>query len=184
MEAAGSIVGDNDRNGKIFRQTSVRTFIHSNFQRAMPTLSASCCSLAQPTIKCNMGGQDGYIGTTPYEFWDRETSDYTATYVLSKQGYKDKEVTIKKDVLYVHRIIVPPIIGLPWLYGYNPSYFYELEKSGEQIAKQTSFGTPQPKNSDSSEYSQRLRKLRDLRDEGLITDDEYEQRRKEIVEGI
>lgn len=133
--------------------------------------------------KVKKGGE--IIGTTPYEFWDRETSDYTATYALLKQGYKDKEVTIKKNVLYVHRIFVPPIIGLPWLYGYNPSYFYELEKSGEQTAKQISFGTqPQPKNSDPSEYSQKLRELNNMKNEGLITDEEYQQKRQQIIDGM
>ena len=125
------------------------------------------------------------IGTTPYEFWDREHSDYTATYVLSKHGYKDKEVTIKKDVLFVHRIIVPPIIGLPWLYGYNPSYFYELEKSGEQTAQQTSFGTQPPlKSSNVSEYSQKLRELNNMKNEGLITDEEYERKKQQIIDGM
>ena len=41
------------------------------------------------------------------------------------------------------------------------------------------------KNSlDSSEYAQRLRELKKLKDEGLLTDDEYERKRKSIVDGI
>ena len=81
-----------------------------------------------------------FVGFTPCEIWDREVSNYTATYVLSKDGYKDKEVTIIKDVLYIHRLIVPPIIALPWVLGYNPSYYYELEKSDQQTPKQISAG--------------------------------------------
>jgi len=68
------------------------------------------------------------IGITPYEHWDREVSNYVLNLTLSKEGYRDKEIAIEKNVLYIHRLIVPPIIGLPWLLGYNPSYLYELEK--------------------------------------------------------
>jgi hypothetical protein len=37
---------------------------------------------------------------------------------------------------------------------------------------------------DSSEYAQRLRELKKLKDEGLLTDKEYEQKRKSIVDGM
>lgn len=38
--------------------------------------------------------------------------------------------------------------------------------------------------SDSSEYAQKLRDLKKLKDEGLLTDKEYEQKRKAIVDGM
>lgn len=39
-------------------------------------------------------------------------------------------------------------------------------------------------NSESSEYSQKLRELKKLKDEGLLTDSEYEQKRKAIVDSM
>ncbi|MGP8152688.1 MAG: hypothetical protein ACLQBQ_00860 [Smithella sp.] len=39
-------------------------------------------------------------------------------------------------------------------------------------------------NSDLSKYSQKLRELQKLKDEGLVTDKEYEQKRKSIIDGM
>lgn len=131
------------------------------------------------------------LGTTPYHYWDREPSDYSSTYVLKKEGYKDREITLKKDVLYVHRIFAPPLLGLPWIYGYNPEYSFELEKSEQASTQATSPNVPAAspseviaKRSDHLEYTQKLRALKQLKDEGLLTDTEYEQKRKLVVDSM
>jgi len=36
------------------------------------------------------------------EHWDREQSNYVLNLTLSKKGYKDKEISIEKNVLYIH----------------------------------------------------------------------------------
>jgi len=69
---------------------------------------------------------DQLVGVTPYEFWDRDISGAETTLLLRKPGFQDKTAKIKKDVLYVHRIFCPPILALPWLFGYDSSYVYEL----------------------------------------------------------
>jgi hypothetical protein len=69
------------------------------------------------------------MGITPYDHWDREVSGYTNKFTLQMDGYKDKEITIEKDVFYFHRLILPPVLAWPWLYGYNPGYYFELEKN-------------------------------------------------------
>lgn len=75
--------------------------------------------------------QDGVVvGITPFDLWDRSESFAEKKFILQKDGYKDKEITIKKDVIYVSRIFFPPILALPWLYGYQELYFFELERSG------------------------------------------------------
>jgi hypothetical protein len=71
---------------------------------------------------------DKFIGVTPYEFWDRDISGTETQFTLKKEGYKERTVTVKKDVLYIHRLFAPPIFALPWLFGYEVSYYYELEK--------------------------------------------------------
>jgi hypothetical protein len=42
----------------------------------------------------------------------------------------------------------------------------------------------QSNSSDLSEYAQKLRELKKLKDEGLLTDDEYERKRRAIVDGM
>lgn len=67
-------------------------------------------------------------GITPYEHWDRSTSYASSTFTLQMEGFKDKEVTITKDSFYIHRIFILPVLSWPWIFGYQPSYFFELEK--------------------------------------------------------
>ena len=77
--------------------------------------------------KIKKGGQ--LMGITPYDLWDRDASFASTTYTLQMDGYKDKEITIIKGVFYFHRLFFPPVLALPWLFGHNPSYYFELEKS-------------------------------------------------------
>ena len=71
---------------------------------------------------------DQLVGITPYDLWDRSLSFSTTTYTLQMDGYKDREITITKDVLYIHRLLFPPILALPWMFGYPIGYYFELEK--------------------------------------------------------
>lgn len=68
-------------------------------------------------------------GVTPYDYWDRSPSFAIQKFTLQKDGYKDKEITITKDSFYVSRIFFPPVLAWPWMFGYQDSYFFELEKS-------------------------------------------------------
>lgn len=63
----------------------------------------------------------------------------------------------------------------------NTSGSTEITKPA--ISTQTNSET-KSKSSDSSEYAEKLRELKKLRDEGLLTDKEYEQKRKAIVDGM
>jgi len=78
------------------------------------------------------------------------------------------------------------------LYWYNWSsgadYFRVLPVRSAAIKKpaispQTDLETKE-KSSDSSEYAQKLRELKKLKDEGFLTDKEYEQKRKAVVDGL
>ena len=66
-------------------------------------------------------------GFTPYDHWDRGISFASTTFTLQMAGYKDKEITITKDMLYPGRIFL--VISWPWMFGYQEVYFFELEKS-------------------------------------------------------
>lgn len=71
---------------------------------------------------------DKLVGVTPYDYWDRDFSFAQVNFTLKSPGYKDKPVMIERDVLYVHRILFPPVISVPWLFGYETEYFYEMER--------------------------------------------------------
>ena len=57
------------------------------------------------------------------------------------------------------------------------------ETTNQNLPPQTNSET-NAKSADSSEYAQKLRELKKLKDEGLLTDKEYEQKRKAIVDGM
>lgn len=144
---------------------------------------------------------DELKGITPYEYWDRAISGVTTTFTLQKEGYKDKTITIKKNVFYIHRFFFPPILAWPWIFGYDPVSYFELEKSeqpnqgtGSTFSNQFKITNPNAHDSSNSEtqsnsanYLQSLNNLKELRrlkDEGLLTDEEYEQKKKMIMEII
>jgi hypothetical protein len=133
---------------------------------------------------------DALKGFTPYMHWDREAGETSRTLRLHKEGYKDKTITIKKTDFNPLRLVAPPILALPWIYDYPSEYVFELEKS-EQTITETVQKIPaasnieiHPNSSEPSQYSQKLRELRKLKEEGLLTDKEYEQKRKAIVDSM
>ena len=69
------------------------------------------------------------IGLTPFNNWDRSISFSEKKFTLERDGYKEKNIILKKDVLHISRFFFPPILALPWLFGYDEQYFFELEES-------------------------------------------------------
>lgn len=133
---------------------------------------------------------DALKGFTPYMHWDREMGQHSRTLILHKEGYKDKTVTIQKTDFNPIKLIAPPILAWPWIFDYPYEYIFELEKS-EKTTTETVQSIPatsdlgiQPKSSEPSEHSQKLRKLKNLKDEGFLTEKEYEQKRKAIIDGM
>lgn len=139
---------------------------------------------------------DAFMGVTPYMHWDIDsgdpgTSDYPGrTFTLRKEGFKDKTVNIKRNILNVPRLFFPaPIFSLPWAYDYQPEYYFELEPSGKHKAhyppnlstKKT--GTV-PDDRPYSAHARKLRELKQLYDEGLLSDEEYEQKRQSIIDDM
>ena len=84
---------------------------------------------------------DALMGVTPYMHWDIDSGDpgnpdyYGRTFMLKMDGYKDKAITIKRNILNVPRLFFPaPIFSLPWAYDYPYEYDFELESIGEKQA--------------------------------------------------
>jgi uncharacterized protein YceK len=129
-------------------------------------------------------------GFTPHMHWDRESGKASRTFTLQKEGYKDKVITIKKTDFNPFRLIGPPILALPWVHDYPAEYIYELEKSEQLTSKETLRNdtnidtSDKQKTPDSTRYNEMLRELRDLKNEGLLTDEEYKRKRQEIIDRI
>lgn len=110
---------------------------------------------------------------------------------------------------YPQAVAIAPTTGINWLLG-NPKY-YPLDsvlpiiwgEASKELANATALYSTieeetvsdgrvdlkkqskvEAKSSDSSAYAQKLRELKKLKDEGLLTDKEYEQKRKAIVDGM
>ena len=129
-------------------------------------------------------------GYTPYMHWDRESGG-SKTFILKKAGYKDKTITITKSEFNPVRLIAPPIIALPWIYDYPYEHFYELDKelnnntpSSDNTQIPVSPEVLTPSDNSVSEYARKLRAIKALKDEGLLTNEEYEKKRKSITDGM
>ena len=72
--------------------------------------------------------QGALLGVTPYSHWDRNISNAEQKLLLVADGYKNREISIRKDCLYIHRLFAPPVLALPWLLGYDVEYTFELER--------------------------------------------------------
>ena len=148
-------------------------------------------SLIKTIPSCAKVYENGALkGFTPHMHWDRESGKASKIFTLQKEGYKEKVITIKKTDFNPLRLIGPPILSLPWVYDYPTEYIYELEKSEQLTSKETLRNdtnldkSDKQNTSDSTRYNEILKELRDLKNEGLLTDDEYELKRQEIIDRI
>jgi len=130
-------------------------------------------------------------GVTPYLHWDRGIGTGGRTFTLQMEGYKDKTIIIERREFKAQRIILLPVLAWPWIFGYPDEYFFELEKavqndvpsSIKQNIPVSSKISTQPSKVE-TEHAQKLRELKKLRDEGLLSDVEYELKRKAIIDSM
>lgn len=164
----------------------------------LPLLLLISCSSTTYIKSLPSGAQiyegDAFMGVTPYRHWDIDSSDpgnpdYTGrTFTLKKEGYRDKEINIKRNVLNVPRLFFPaPIFSLPWAYDYPGEYYFELEslRNNKERYLRNMSGKQGKNTEDGKTYgsaSKKLRELRELYNEGLLTEDEYEEKRQAIID--
>lgn len=150
---------------------------------AAAMFTASCASTtvihSNPTgAKVYLNGEP--VGTTPYTHKDTKIVGSTTTVKLEKEGYESLNTTFSRD----EKADVGAIIGgvftlVPflWTMKYNPSHTYELSPQGNKKAEAGKVQTPM-----SGSKAERLRELKQLLDENIINQDEYEKEKKKILE--
>ncbi|MBW3470288.1 PEGA domain-containing protein [Arthrospiribacter ruber] len=144
----------------------------------------SCSSTT--LIQSNPSGAKVYlngepVGTTPYSHSDSKIVGSTTSVKLEKDGYNPLNTSFSRnEEADVGAIIGGVFLLFPflWTMKYKPSRTYELiPLTG---ADQVSPSPQQPVKNGSK--AEQLRELKQLFDEGLITEEEYEKERKRILE--
>lgn len=149
-------------------------------------LFSSCASTTM--IQSNPNGARVYVngepvGTTPYTHRDSKIVGSVTTVKLEKEGYNSFNTTFTKDEeVDIGAIIGGVFLFIPflWTMKYKPIHTYELIPNSEnlKIADKTKIQNQiNPKSK-----AERLRELKALLDEKVITQGEYENEKRKILE--
>lgn len=134
-------------------------------------------------IETNPPGAKIYIngklkGETPFQHSDEDIIFTSKAVKITKDGYQDLYTTISRS----EQPEVGPIIGgffFPpiwlWSFGYDPVRMYELEPVMLEEGFDNNLPAVQTK-------AEKLRDLKQLLDEGILTKEEYEKEKKKILD--
>jgi hypothetical protein len=130
------------------------------------------------------------VGQTPYRYEDSKIAFSSTDIRLSKEGYRSYNDVISKD----EEVDIGPAIAgffvvIPWLWvmKYRSSYTFNLKPEVPQdypvitIAPPAVDSTTKKTNDQSNSKLERLRELKLMADEGLITQEDYEMQKKKIL---
>lgn len=145
-------------------------------------LLASCSS--KTLIKSNPSGAKVYlngasVGTTPYTHQDSKIAGTVTTIKLEKEGYEPLTGSFARNERADAGAIIGGIFLLVpflWTMKYDPERTYDLVPvagNQQQVAKDE----PNTKSK-----ADKLRELKQLLDEKLITQEEYDSQKKKILE--
>jgi hypothetical protein len=138
-------------------------------------------------IQSNPSGAKVYlngeaVGTTPYTHQDTKTSGSTTTVKLEKEGYEPLNTSFTRNEEVDAGAIIGGIFFLVpffWTMRYKPMHTYELTPSAADV--QPTIKRNQQLNQTQSKAN-RLRELKQILDEKVITQEEYEKEKKKILE--
>jgi hypothetical protein len=150
-------------------------------------LLASCASTTM--IQSKPSGATVYlngenVGTTPYRHTDTRILGSTTTVKLEKDGYNPLNTSFARDEeVDAGAIVGGFILFFPflWTMKYKPIHEYELVplSGNEQPAAQ-----PNPQPTALKSKADRLRELKQLLDEKIITQDEFDKEKKKILDEV
>ncbi len=106
----------------------------------------------------------------------------TTTVRLEKEGYKSLYASFSRDELAdAGAIIAGVFVLIPflWTMKYKPLRTYELAMDSEDTQPATE-STSEPETTQSK--AEKLRELKQLLDEGIITQEEFDEEKKKILD--
>lgn len=148
-------------------------------------LISSCASttLIQSTpsgAKVYLNGEP--VGTTPYSHRDTKIVGTTTSVKLEKDGYESLNSSFSRDEeVDVGAVVGGFFVWIPflWTMKYKPTHSYDLTPiSGSEVK---TLKTP-PVQTNNKSKAERLREFKQLLDEKVITQEEYEKEKKKILE--
>ena len=149
---------------------------------AVLILFSSCASTTliqsvPPGAKVYLNGET--VGVTPYQMTDTRIALTCTSVSLEKEGYEQFNTNIcRNEQVDVGAIIGGLFFVFPflWTMKYNPMHTYELKpSSGSQSNEQSVQPAARTK-------AERIRELKQLLDDNLINQDEYEREKKKILD--
>ncbi len=153
------------------------------FILAFSVLFSSCASTT--LIQSHPAGAKLYIdgqpvGVTPYTYSDTKIVGSVTDLRIEKEGYETLQIPlIRNEKADVGAIVGGLFFLVPflWTMEYNPTHTYELSplKNHDNIVKSAVDTTVKSKE-------ERLKELKNLLDSNLITKEDYEKAKKEILE--
>lgn len=126
------------------------------------------------------------VGATPYLHEDQNIAFTSTRITLKKEGYEDVDYVLRRD----EKVEVGPVIAgfffmwpfLLWSFGYNEVHNFEMEPAIklEPVPGETQDNAREGAKDEGSKYD-RLRDLKDLFDEGVLTEEEYKKEKEKIL---
>ncbi len=155
---------------------------------ACSVLFSSCVSTTM--IRSNPSGAKVYldgqlVGTTPYRHSDTKIVGTVTTVTLEKEGYEPFHTMFSRTEQPDIGAIIGGIfvyIPLLWLMKYNPEHTYELIPYDAMQEVQEQTGSQQQSAPDIHSKAEKLRELKKLLDEKIITQEEFEKEKKKILD--
>jgi len=121
---------------------------------------------------------DSKVGYTPYKYTDLKFAGETTHIRLEKEGYETYYTLLTRDEQLNIEAIFPgglALFPLMWYQEYYPTHTYKLELEKSEVLPDNT--TPQVQTK-----AERLRDLKALLDEGILTQEEYIQEKKKVLE--
>lgn len=127
------------------------------------------------------------VGVTPYRYSDTKIVGSATSVRLEKEGYAPLRTSFSRNEQADVGAIIGGIFFLfpfLWTMKYSPTHDYELMPVSDS-QPQTPSIAPMPLANDaavSTSKATRLREIKKLLDDGILTKDEYEKEKKKILD--
>lgn len=151
---------------------------------AISMLFVSCSSntlIESRPPGANLYMNGAYVGTTPYRHSDTKVVGTSTDLRFEKDGYETLQIWLTRNEEADPGAIIGGIFFLfpfLWTMKYQPSHIYDLQP----LDTQNDTGQPKIKETTVSK-AQKLRELKSLLDEKIITQSEFDSEKQKILEG-